>query len=234
MAPPKQKAASYELIETGGGEGYGSVEPASADSANEEYDKYDGGETPRRKLLSLVAPASATGKFLFVLCIVLVVASRLCTLAAPLALSQAIDGLEVASPEVVTLILVYVALRFASDLLSNAKTAFWSRVTGEISTSVATEVFAHIHRQSLGWHLGRKTGASAAVTPPSRKNRKVSTRGSGRLRAAPRRRDISRRRSAGATSTRPARLVARFRGNDRSSAPSPCRRLGPPSRTTTT
>ena len=54
MAPPKQKAtASYELIETGGGEGYGSVEPASADSANEEYDKYDGGETPRRKLLSL-------------------------------------------------------------------------------------------------------------------------------------------------------------------------------------
>ena len=65
MAPPKQKAtASYELIETGGGEGYGSVEPASADSANEEYDKYDGGETPRRKLLSLVAPASATGKFL--------------------------------------------------------------------------------------------------------------------------------------------------------------------------
>ena len=107
MAPPKQKAASYELIETGGGEGYGSVEPASADSANEEYDKYDGGETPRRKLLSLVAPASATGKFLFVLCIVLVVASRLCTLAAPLALSRAIDGLEVASPEVVTLILVY-------------------------------------------------------------------------------------------------------------------------------
>ena len=67
MAPPKQKAtASYELIETGGGEGYGSVEPASADSANEEYDKYDGGETPRRKLLSLVPPASATGKFLFV------------------------------------------------------------------------------------------------------------------------------------------------------------------------
>ena len=66
MAPPKQKAASYELIETGGGEGYGSVEPASADSTNEEYDKYDGGETPRRKLLSLVAPASATGKFLFV------------------------------------------------------------------------------------------------------------------------------------------------------------------------
>ena len=60
MAPPKQKAASYELIETGGGgEGYGSVEPASADSANEEYDKYDGGETPRRKLLSLVAPAPA-------------------------------------------------------------------------------------------------------------------------------------------------------------------------------
>ena len=67
MAPPKQKAtASYELIETGGGEGYGSVEPASAD---EEYDKYDGGETPRRKLLGLVAPASATGKFLFVLSI---------------------------------------------------------------------------------------------------------------------------------------------------------------------
>ena len=32
MAPPKQKAASYELIETGGGEGYGSVEPASADA----------------------------------------------------------------------------------------------------------------------------------------------------------------------------------------------------------
>ena len=130
MAPQKQNA-SYELIETGGESGdYGAVEPASTDAADEEYDKYDGGETPRRKLLSLVAPASATGKFLFVLCIVLVVASRLCTLAAPLALSQAIDGLEVASPTVVTLILVYVALRFASDLLSNAKTAFWSRVTG--------------------------------------------------------------------------------------------------------
>ena len=65
MAPQKQKAASYELIEAGGepASAYGSVEPASAD---EEYDKYDGGETPRRKLLSLVAPASATGKFLFV------------------------------------------------------------------------------------------------------------------------------------------------------------------------
>ena len=60
---PKPKAASYELIEAGGepASAYGSVEPASAD---EEYDKYDGGETPRRKLLSLVAPASATGKFL--------------------------------------------------------------------------------------------------------------------------------------------------------------------------
>ena len=68
MAPQKPKGASYELIETGGD--YGAVEPASTDAGDEEYDKYDGGETPRRKLLSLVAPASATGKFLFVLCIV--------------------------------------------------------------------------------------------------------------------------------------------------------------------
>ena len=93
MAPQKQNA-SYELIETGGD--YGAVEPASTDAADEEYDKYDGGEAPRRKLLSLVAPASATGKFLFVLCIVLVVASRLCTLAAPLALSQAAPCASVA------------------------------------------------------------------------------------------------------------------------------------------
>ena len=58
MAPPKQKAtASYELIETGGGEGYGSVEPASAD-ANEEYDKYDGGE-PLLRTVSLPAPRPA-------------------------------------------------------------------------------------------------------------------------------------------------------------------------------
>jgi hypothetical protein len=47
MAPQKQNA-SYELIETGGD--YGAVEPASTDAADEEYDKYDGGETPRRKL----------------------------------------------------------------------------------------------------------------------------------------------------------------------------------------
>ena len=57
MAPQKQKAASYELIETGG-EGYGSVEPASADSANEEYDKYDGGE-PLLRTVSLPAPRPA-------------------------------------------------------------------------------------------------------------------------------------------------------------------------------
>ena len=41
MAPQKQNA-SYELIETGGD--YGAVEPASTDAADEEYDKYDGGD----------------------------------------------------------------------------------------------------------------------------------------------------------------------------------------------
>ena len=79
-----------------------------------------------------------------------------------------------------------------------------------------------MHRPARDARHDRYSSNCAAMAPPKQKataSYELIETGGGR--------------SAGATSTRPARLVARFRGNDRSSAPSPCRRPVPPSRTTT-
>mmetsp|Transcript_5072 Transcript_5072/g.15758 ORF Transcript_5072/g.15758 Transcript_5072/m.15758 type:complete len:674 (-) Transcript_5072:149-2170(-) len=148
---PAADARTYALV--GRHEAYG--------AADEEAGPSPSARAARRRLVALAIPASTAGKALFAACVALLVSSRLCGLAAPLVLSRAIDALEGARAAR-ELVLLYVALRFATDILSNAKTSMWARVSSEISNTVAAEVFAHIHRQSLGWHLERKTGATIA------------------------------------------------------------------------
>lgn len=53
---------------------------------------------------------------------------------------------------------IYGALKFGADILSNGRSALWSRVSAEMTVRVASFVFTHIHSMSLSWHLNRKSG----------------------------------------------------------------------------
>ena len=55
---------------------------------------------------------------------------------------------------------VYGALRFASKLFGQGRSALWARVSNRITTRVACALFAQLHALSLSWHVKRNTGAT--------------------------------------------------------------------------
>jgi ATP-binding cassette subfamily B protein len=90
--------------------------------------------------------------------------AKLALVGVPLVLADLVDRLNVTPrPEVlpVVFLLAYGALRLSATLFQELRQIVFARVMARSSRMVALEVFRHLHRLSLRFHLGRRTGAVA-------------------------------------------------------------------------
>ncbi|MEL7212621.1 MAG: ABC transporter ATP-binding protein/permease [Pseudomonadota bacterium] len=106
-----------------------------------------------------------------VFAIAALVLSKLIAVATPYLFKLAVDTLsgEVESPTAlltlgaVGLTLAYGVTRLLSTLFQQLRLVIFAPVSERASRRIALEVFAHIHRLSLRYHLSRQTGALARI-----------------------------------------------------------------------
>lgn len=97
----------------------------------------------------------------------LVVVAKVVSLAMPFAYKAAIDrmapGMEPAAALAIALVIAYAGARFGSVLFDNLRNAIFERVGQEAGRRLADDVFVHLHRLSLRFHLDRRTGAVTKI-----------------------------------------------------------------------
>ncbi len=95
------------------------------------------------------------------LCLVLLAKATM--LAMPYALKLALDAMAAKVPDGVgvamALVASYALARFGGVLFDNLRNALFERVGQEAARRLSLDVFTHIHRLSLRFHLERRTGA---------------------------------------------------------------------------
>jgi ABC-type transport system involved in Fe-S cluster assembly fused permease/ATPase subunit len=121
-----------------------------------------------RRFLPYLWPADRPGlRARVAIALLLVVLSKAVTLALPFAYKGAIDrmapGLESGVALVIALVAAYVGARFAGTLFDNLRNAIFERVGQDAARRLTVEVFAHLHKLSLRYHLERRTGALTRV-----------------------------------------------------------------------
>jgi ATP-binding cassette subfamily B protein len=98
---------------------------------------------------------------------VFVLASKAVQLSMGFLYGAAIDrmtpGAEAGVALAIGLVLAYAGARFAGVLFDNVRNVIFERVGQDATRRLAENVFAHLHRLSLRFHLGRRTGAVAKV-----------------------------------------------------------------------
>ena len=122
-----------------------------------------------RRFIPYLWPADAPGLRLRVaISVLLVLASiTVTTLVMPLAYGAAVDRLtagrqgEVAIA--IALVAAYAGARFAGVVLDNLRNAIFETVGQDATRRLAENVFGHLHRLSLRFHLARRTGAVTKV-----------------------------------------------------------------------
>jgi ABC-type transport system involved in Fe-S cluster assembly fused permease/ATPase subunit len=118
---------------------------------------------PMQRLWGLVA--SYRGRV--VAALVCLIAAKLCNLGVPILLGRLVGSLTTSSPHPeqiggligLSLVISYGVLRFCASLFSELREMLFAKAIGDISRSLATQVFAHLHRLSLRFHLERQIGA---------------------------------------------------------------------------
>ncbi len=97
----------------------------------------------------------------------LVLASKCITLLMPFAYSGAINAMARGHDRGVALatalVVAYAAARFGGTLFDNLRNAIFERVGQEAARALSLQVFEHLHRLSLRFHLERRTGALTKV-----------------------------------------------------------------------
>jgi len=97
----------------------------------------------------------------------LVALAKIVTLAMPFAYKGAIDrmapGLEPAAGLAMALVVAYAGARFGGVLFDNLRNAIFEKVGQEAGRRLADDVFVHLHRLSLRFHLDRRTGAVTKI-----------------------------------------------------------------------
>ncbi len=128
-----------------------------------------------RLLLPYIWPKErADLKLRVALAVVLMIASKLITIAIPYAFKFAIDAVaahgvstKASLPHwlagAVTLTIVYGLLRMAMSLTQQTRDALFASVAMNAVRRLAIEVFVHLHQLSLRYHLERKTGGLTRV-----------------------------------------------------------------------
>jgi ABC-type transport system involved in Fe-S cluster assembly fused permease/ATPase subunit len=96
------------------------------------------------------------------------VAAKLATTGMPFLMKNTVDQLDAGADLAqqwllapVALVLLYGALRFANVLFGEIRDTLFGKVTERAMRRIAHEVFVHLHRLDLDYHLNRKTGGVA-------------------------------------------------------------------------
>lgn len=101
------------------------------------------------------------------LSLLLLIAAKLATVAMPVALKYIVDAVEAGEPGTgwlaapVLLVLAYGLLRLVSTVFSELRDAVFARVAERAMRRVSLEVFEHLHRLEMSFHLSRRTGGLA-------------------------------------------------------------------------
>jgi len=101
-----------------------------------------------------------------VIAMALVIGAKCITLLMPFAYKGAIDHMSRGHEAVglaIALVVAYAGARFGGLLFDNLRNAIFERVGQEAARRLAMEVFAHLHRLSLRFHLERRTGSLSKV-----------------------------------------------------------------------
>ena len=117
-----------------------------------------------KRFLPYLWPADRSDlKLRVVAAILLVLLAKATTLAMPYALKLALDQMAAKLPDgvgiAIALVSSYALARFGGVLFDNLRNAVFERVGQEAARRLSLDVFAHIHRLSLRFHLERRTGA---------------------------------------------------------------------------
>jgi ABC-type transport system involved in Fe-S cluster assembly fused permease/ATPase subunit len=105
-------------------------------------------------------------RFRVAVAMALVIGSKCITLLMPFAYKGAIDHMSLGHEAVglaMALVVGYAGARFGGLLFDNLRNAIFERVGQEAARKLALEVFAHLHRLSLRFHLERRTGSLSKV-----------------------------------------------------------------------
>jgi ATP-binding cassette subfamily B protein len=122
-----------------------------------------------RRFLPYLWPRNAPRlRVRIVVAMLLVLGSKLVQVyGAPFALQGAVDGMGAndrsATTLIVALVIGYAAARFGTTLFDNLRNAVFERVGQEATRHLASDVFRHLHRLGLDFHLSRRTGAVTKV-----------------------------------------------------------------------
>ncbi|WP_193504436.1 ABCB family ABC transporter ATP-binding protein/permease [Sphingosinithalassobacter portus] len=122
-----------------------------------------------RRFLPYLWPKNAVGlRVRIVIALTLVVVSKVIQVyGAPFALQGAIDRMAGGSREAVwfvaALAIGYAAARLGTVLFDNLRNAVFERVGQDATRHLASNVFRHLHKLSLRFHLERRTGAVTKV-----------------------------------------------------------------------
>ncbi|AEG49649.1 Xenobiotic-transporting ATPase [Sphingobium chlorophenolicum L-1] len=121
-----------------------------------------------RRFLPYLWPADAPAlRRRVAVAMALVLVAKVVSLAMPFAYKGAIDrmapGMESGAGLAVALVVAYAGARFGSVLFDNLRNAIFERVGQEAGRRLADDVFVHLHRLSLRFHLDRRTGAVTKI-----------------------------------------------------------------------
>ncbi|GAA0473382.1 ABC transporter ATP-binding protein/permease [Parasphingorhabdus litoris] len=97
----------------------------------------------------------------------LVLCAKAAVLSMPFAYKAVVDGMTAGTEAALTLLLALVAAyglaRFGQVMFDNMRNIAFEKVGQEAARRLATNVFTHLHRLSLRFHLGRRTGEVTKV-----------------------------------------------------------------------
>jgi ABC-type transport system involved in Fe-S cluster assembly fused permease/ATPase subunit len=134
----------------------------------ESSDHKPAGWASLRRFLPYLWPKGEPGlRARVVLAVVLVFIAKGATLGMPFAYKAAIDrmtpGMEPGAGLAIALVVAYAGARFGGVLFDNLRNAIFERVGQDAARRLAENVFRHIHRLSLRFHLERRTGALTKI-----------------------------------------------------------------------
>lgn len=99
-----------------------------------------------------------------VLALCLLVLAKLASVGVPVALKAVVDGLDASNGTAmaltipIALLVGYGLLRFCTILFQELRNAVFAQAAQQTTRQIALEVFEHLHRLSLRFHLDRQTG----------------------------------------------------------------------------
>ena len=134
--------------------GYAKLSGSDTDSMVHTVDQF----SVLKKLLPMLWPTSVWNRIQIVIALILLIASNLINLLVPLAMKYAVDDLT--SKKVpTTAIVMYGTFRFMGEFTLEMRNLIYAQISATLEKNVASDLFSHLQKLSLRFHLDRKTGA---------------------------------------------------------------------------